>query len=162
EVVSLEDVVLLTPEVPEGGVESEPHPPVRGALRTLPPTRAKGDAAPPPTITVEERDPSEAETVKVTPKTVAKAAAQTSGKSGKSEKTDKKPAAKDSAKTAKPSSVATERTPAGIARSASPEEAPKRGWLVPSVIVTAGLVVVWRLMAAPSKVDSPPTATAAA
>lgn len=64
EIVSLRDVVVLSPrsDDSENAVDSTPPPPARGALKTLPPTPSKqGSTAPPPTITVEdkgERKPS--------------------------------------------------------------------------------------------------------
>jgi hypothetical protein len=137
EVVSLDDVTL---------VDTGPHPPARGTLTTLPPTRPKGDVAPPPTINVEEPPvDSEAETAKLQPKTLSKKPPP-----------EKTPAPAKSApapaKTTTPvKSAAKPSTASAVVR----EEPPKRNWLVPTVAVAAGAIIVWRLMAASPNTPAP-------
>ncbi len=163
EIVSLKDVVVLVPPAEDStnAVDSTPAPPARGALKTLPPTK-QGDAAPPPTITVEEKAES------VPGDTLAAKSGATSKSDTKSSKSDAKKAdAKKTdgkkADTAKPTPTSTkknaassrdDRKPIASARAAVAEEEPKRGWVLPSLAIIGGTVVIWRMMAASS--DQPP------
>src|SRR5262249_41112230 len=84
EMLSVKDLVVVATIGPKG--DSTPPPPVKGALKPLPPTPSKrGDTAPPPTITVEakaeakteadtkvERRPGHGTEAKPDPKTSAK------------------------------------------------------------------------------------------
>jgi len=184
ETLSLRDV-LIVPTMVEP--DSTPPPPLRGALRTLPPTPGKfKTAAPPPTIMVEEPPPSirPAEAVtkvsrppggSVPPKLPSGASVPPKVPSSGSLPPKlpsaaslppkrslppplKKPVEDDASESVRPAPL-TRIAPATL----PPAEEPKRSFLVPALVIGVAAVLLWRIMASPTKTpdETPTTITTA-
>lgn len=186
ETLSLRDMVVVPP-FDETQIDSTPPPPARGALRTLPPTPSgKGNAAPPPTITVEdteaktetkaERTASEPPKKNKTKKSGAsdatrkangkksQADAETKSESEKPKpRTAKKPdAAKSKDTSSEEDTAKTSRRAIASARPEVEEEQPKRGWVAPALGVAAAAVLIWRIVAGSPSSSATDQATTAA
>jgi hypothetical protein len=170
EMLSLKDLTLI-PNSDDIEIDSTPAPPARGALRTLPPTPSKkGEAAPPPTILVDEPEKNAATKSKADPPTKVDAkradAPKVDAKKGPAKQAD---AAKSTPTVPKKTGASSETKregtkregkPVASARAAVAEDEPKRGWLLPTLAVAGVALVIWRMMAAsPSKTDTPPQPT---
>lgn len=173
ETVSLRDLVVMPPVVEP---DSTPPPPMRGALRTLPPDPGKfKSAAPPPTIMVDDapppsvrpKAPSLAPKGSVPPKLPASAASvppklPASAASVPPKRSLppplKKPVAEEeaSSESARPAPL-TRIAPATLPPAEAEE--PKRSVIMPAIAIAVAGFIFWRIMSSPSKVETPPTPT---
>lgn len=166
ETVSLRDLVVMPPVVEP---DSTPPPPMRGALRTLPPDPGKfRSAAPPPTIMVDDapppsvrpKAPSLAPKPSVPPRASVPPKLPGSAVSVPPKRSLppplKKPVAEEetSSESARPAPL-TRIAPATLPPTEAEE--PKRSVLVPAIAIAVAGFIFWRIMSSPSKVETPPT-----
>lgn len=168
ETVSLRDLVVMPPIVEP---DSTPPPPMRGALRTLPPDPGKfKSAAPPPTIMVDDapppsvrpKAPSLSPKPSVPPKGSVPPKLPGSAASVPPKRSLppplKKPVVEDeaSSESARPAPL-TRIAPATLPPAEAEE--PKRSVIVPALAIAVAGFIFWRIMSSPSKVEAPPTPT---
>ena len=167
ETVSLRDLVVMPPVVEP---DSTPPPPMRGALRTLPPDPGKfKSAAPPPTIMVDDapppsvrpKAPSLAPKPSLPPKgsvppTLPASAASVPPKRSLPPPLKKPVEEEASSESARPAPL-TRIAPATLPPAEAEE--PKRSVIVPALAIAVAGFIFWRIMSSPSKVETPPTPT---